>query len=81
MMSLGNSAPHALDMLAEAIELTAEDNVKEGRPPLLFRSAPMEAWAQYDEAEDAAVRVLRIIINARQLEDEITLTPHFTRAS
>lgn len=79
IMSLGNSAPHALDMLAEAIQLTAAENIKDGRPPLHFRSAPADVWDQFTESDDAAVVRILQIEDAR-VEDEVTITPHIARA-
>lgn len=72
VVSQGNSAPHALDMIAEAIELLAESNVKAGKPPLSFHSAPLEEWEAYKNGEEAAVRPLRI---AKPIDEEITIDP------
>jgi hypothetical protein len=74
LISQGNSAPHALDMIAEAIEICAEENVKDGRPPLTFRSAPPEVWELASSAEEeVATRIVHL--PQAPVPDDVTLAP------
>ena len=60
LVTQGNSAPHALEMIAEAIEIVAKDNVARGRPAIEIRPAPAEDWARLAYAEDLATRLLHL---------------------
>jgi len=80
LISQGNDPQQALDMIADAIELMAEENIKHGRPPFTFRSAPPEAWELARGTEAAAERL--IFIEAPIPGDgDITISPHIRRAS
>lgn len=81
MVSQGSSPPNALEMIAEAIEVTAQDNVQHGRPPLDFRAAPRDVWMKFAAADrsTAVDRILRFA--SGPLTDEVTITPYYRRAS
>lgn len=79
VVTQGNSQEHAVEMLAEAIELVAESNVAAGYPPLAFRSAPPEEWARLEGAESLATRILRL--KGKAFADDVTIAPSVPRAS
>ena len=79
LVTQGNTAEHAVEMIAEAIELVAESNVWHGQPPLTFRSAPAEDWDRLRGAEEVATRLLRF--DGSAFTDEVTLAPVVTRAA
>ncbi len=74
IITQGNSAPEALEMIAEAIEVIAIQNVSKGRPPIIFSNAPPEVFDMYKQAMDLATRILRI--PADTVSNQITLSPH-----
>ena len=73
LISQGNTPVHTLDMMAEAIQLCADENVREGRPPLAFRSAPSEIWEMAGTAEEVTTRILHL--SPASLPDDVTLAP------
>ena len=79
LVSQGNSPKHAEDMIAEAIEMCADENIRAGRPPFSFRAAPDEVWSMLETAEELAIRPLRI--SASRIPEDATLQPFVRRAS
>jgi predicted RNase H-like HicB family nuclease len=78
LVSQGNDPAHALEMIAEAIELVARQNIEKGRPPLVYRNAPVEVYRMFESAKDIATKILKISSN--YVQNEITLSPHVARA-
>lgn len=79
LVSQGNDPAHALEMMAEAIELVARHNIEKGRPPIVYRNAPVEVYRMFENAKDIATRILKIPSNC--VQNEITLSPHVASAS
>ena len=77
IISQGNSVADALEMMAEAIELTAAQNVKMGRPAIVYQNAPTEVSMMFENAEDITTRILRI--PSEPFKNEITISPHVVR--
>ena len=72
VVSQGNSASHALEMVAEAIELLAQDNVEHGRPALEPRPAPREVYDLLEGAERSDItRILRLPPHSSQSPVEL----------
>lgn len=73
LVTQGNSEKHALEMMAEAVELVAEENVRNGLPPLVFRSAPVADWNLLRSAEP--MNITRILSLRWEPSDEVTINP------
>lgn len=74
IVTQGNSVADAIEMMAEAIELIAVQNVSKGRPPVVYSTAPVEVFEMFKHAEDLATRILRI--PADSVSNQINLSPH-----
>lgn len=81
VISQGNSQEHAFEMMAEAIEIIAKDNVEHGGSPLFFRSAPKEDWDRLRDASPLNVaRIVRLDVNG-SFPDDVTLEPQLVRSA
>lgn len=60
IVSQGTNAPHALEMLCEAIKLSVQWAIEENRPPLEMRAAPAEAWEKFESTPPTLTRILRL---------------------
>jgi len=78
LISQGDGQLHAIEMLAEAIQLVAEENLKNGRPPLDFRSAPADDWLRLRKAEP--MKMTRILHISGELPDDVTIAPSLASA-
>lgn len=79
LVTQGNDQGHALEMIAEAIETVAEDNVSRGGAPLLFRSAPKDDWERLRKA--TPLNITRIVHLDGKFPDEVTLAPNVVARS
>lgn len=61
LVSQGNDPAHAIEMIAEAIEMVAEHHVSEGREPFAgMETAPLECWEMLALAEPLVDRIVRL---------------------
>lgn len=79
LVTQGNNQEHAMEMIAEAIEIVADDNVRNGGAPLLFRSAPKEDWERLRTAKP--LNVTRMLHLDGSFPDDVTLTPNVARSA
>jgi predicted RNase H-like HicB family nuclease len=79
VVTQGDSAENAVQMLDDALNILAYENMKDGRPPFEFRSAPPEDWELYRRAEPIGTHLLRI--KGDVFSDDVTLAPSVVRAS
>jgi len=71
LVSQGSSATHALEMIAEAVQLSVQWAIEEGRPPLEMRPAPAEEWDRFEKNKIAVTRILHL----PQMPSDVVLEP------
>lgn len=74
ILSQGDSPGHAVESIAGAIEAVAMENVRDGKFPLEFCSAPKEDWDRLAGAEEVTVRLIRI--PSTPISDDVTIAPY-----
>ncbi len=78
LITQGPGQGAALEMLAEAIELTAQENVNRGQFALQFRSAPREDWQRLKGAQKLVTRIVHL--PAEEICDDVTIVPSVASA-
>jgi len=78
VLTHGDNPEHAVEMLDDALRVVAYENMRDGRPPFDFRSAPADDWERFRHGEPGSIHVLHI--QGERFEDEVTLAPHVARA-
>lgn len=73
IVTQGNSAKHAVEMLDDALRAVAQENMSHGREPFEFRSAPTEDWQRYREGEPLSTHLMRIV--GEPFSDDVTIAP------
>jgi hypothetical protein len=73
VVTQGDSAENAVQMLDDALNILAYKNMKDGRPPFELRSAPPEDWELYRRAEPIGTHLLRI--KGDVFSDDVTARP------
>ena len=60
IVSQGNDAAHALEMICEAITLNVEWAIEDGRPAFELRPAPSEDWDRFERSRSNVTRILHL---------------------
>lgn len=79
LMSQGSSAHEAINLLVEAISLSAQWAMEEGLPPLEMKSAPPEAWKLYHDTPHGS-DLIRIIRLPSADDTDVVIEPAIARA-